>query len=110
MREPCDLYTWGYGGQGALGNAAFRDELEPYLVHELRAYAGSLLVDCGFDHTVVVNGDLRARAWGRAQEGQLGVDSSAAVLESPRGGGCLLTPTLLGICQVRPQHHTLAKL
>ena len=64
-RQAFDLYTWGHGGQGALGNSAFRDELEPYLVSSLRAYGGSILVDCGFDHTVVVTGDLRARLGSR---------------------------------------------
>ena len=98
-RQAFDLYTWGHGGQGALGNSAFRDELEPYLVSSLRAYGGSILVDCGFDHTVVVTGDLRARAWGRAAEGQLGLESAEGVLESPRGGGCVLTPTLIGLCE-----------
>ena len=95
-----DLYTWGYGGQGALGNAAFRDELEPFLVSSLRAHGGALLVACGFDHTCCVTGDLRARAWGRAAEGQLGIDggSDGSLIESPRGGGCVLTPTLVGIC------------
>ena len=60
-RESFDLYTWGHGGQGALANSAFRDELEPYLVSSLRAHGGSILVSCGFDHTVCVTGDLRAR-------------------------------------------------
>mgnify|MGYP003735049271 CR=1 FL=1 len=34
-RRPHDLYCWGYGGQGAVGNRAFRDELAPYLVSRL---------------------------------------------------------------------------
>lgn len=95
-----DLYTWGFGGQGALGNASFRDELEPFLVSALRAHGGPLLVACGFDHTMAICGDLRARGWGRAAEGQLGIEGSAAALmESPRGGGCVLTPTVVGICE-----------
>ena len=100
-REPQDLYTFGYGGQGALGNGAFRDEISPYLVSSLRAHGGVLLLSCGFDHTVAVTGDLRARAWGRAQEGQLGIHpgESEDVLESPRGGSCVLMPTLTGICE-----------
>ena len=99
-REPHDVYTWGYGGQGALGNGAFRDELSPYLVSSLRTHGGSLLLSCGFDHTVAVTGDLKARGWGRAQEGQLGLEPSAAELieVSPRGGSCVLTPALTGLC------------
>ena len=62
-REAFDLYCWGYGGNGALGNSAFRDELTPYLVEELRACGGAVLVACGFDHTIAVCADLRARAW-----------------------------------------------
>lgn len=57
MREPRDLYCFGFGGQGALGNRAYRDELSPYLVSSLRAAGGVLLVSCGFDHTVAVCGD-----------------------------------------------------
>ena len=41
-REAFDVYCWGHGGQGALGNSAFRDELEPYLVSSLRAHGGSM--------------------------------------------------------------------
>jgi len=98
-RESFDLYTWGHGGQGALGNSAFRDELEPFLVSALRAHGGTILVACGFDHTVAVTGDLKASAWGRAAEGQLRLESTDGVLESPRGGGCVLTPTLVGLCE-----------
>lgn len=47
----------------------------------------------------MIAGDLRARAWGRAAEGQLGIESVDGVLESPRGGGCVLTPTLMGVCE-----------
>ena len=43
-REAFDVYTWGHGGQGALGNSAFRDELEPYLVSGLRANGGTMCV------------------------------------------------------------------
>ena len=100
-REPHDVYTWGFGGQGALGNGAFRDELSPYLVSALRKHGGTLLVSCGFDHTVAVTGDLRARGWGRAHEGQLGLHPSAAahIEASPRGGGCVLTPVVAGLCE-----------
>ena len=40
--EAFDVFTWGAGGQGALANSAFRDELEPYLVSSLRAYGGTM--------------------------------------------------------------------
>ena len=96
QRNPCDLYTWGFGGQGALGNASFRDELDPFCVYSLREYGGSILVACGFDHTIAITSDLCARAWGRAAEGQLGIP---ATLESPRGGGCVLEPTPVGLCE-----------
>ena len=49
-----DVWSWGFGGCGALGNRAFRDELAPYLVSELRGYGGALLVTCGLDHTIAV--------------------------------------------------------
>ena len=100
VREPRDLYCFGFGGQGALGNRAYRDELSPYLVSSLRAAGGVLLVSCGFDHTVAVCGDLRAWSWGRAQEGQLGNEDDDIVTESPRGTLCVLVPTLVGLCAV----------
>ena len=95
------MYTFGYGGQGALGNGAFRDEILPYFVGSLRECGGVLLVGCGFDHTVAITGDLRARAWGRAEEGQLGLDpsSSSLALPSSRGGMCVLEPALMGMCE-----------
>ena len=49
-----DVWSWGFGGRGALGNRAFRDEIAPYLVSELRGHGGTLLVTCGLDHTIAV--------------------------------------------------------
>ena len=99
--SPRDLFTFGFGGQGALGNASFRDELEPFLVSSLRARGGVFLVSCGFEHTVALTADLAAYAWGRAAEGQLGLStaSDAKMLESPRGGGCVVEPALIGLCE-----------
>ena len=98
MRESYDLYTWGYGGCGALGNQYFRDEVHPWLVLQMRAHGGTLVVSCGFDHTVVVNGDLRARGFGRAQEGQLDVPVEACT-ETPAGVHAVLVPTPPAICR-----------
>ena len=98
VREPYELWTWGFGGHGALGNQAFRDELLPFLVSSLRAHGGTLLVACGHDHTVAVTGDLKARGWGRAQEGQLGV-GAAEQLESPRGVSSVVAPALMSVCR-----------
>ena len=92
------MYCWGFGGLGQLGNEAFRDEVQPYLVLKLRGYGGTLLVSCGFDHTCVVSGDLRARGWGRAQEGQLGVPPEECV-ESPAGVAAALEPSLPHFCR-----------
>ena len=97
-KEAHDLYCWGFGGLGQLGNEAFRDEVQPYLVLKLRGYGGTLLVSCGFDHTCVVSGDLRARGWGRAQEGQLGVPPEECV-ESPAGVAAALEPSLPHVCR-----------
>ena len=98
VREPYELWTWGFGGHGALGNQAFRDELLPFLVSSLRAHGGTLLVACGHDHTVAVTGDLKARGWGRAQEGQRGV-GAAEQLESPRGVSSVVAPALMSMCR-----------
>ena len=118
-REVFDLYCWGYGGNGALGNSAFRDEHTPYLVEELRACGGTVLVACGFDHTVAVCGDLKARAWGRNSEGQLGVsvDQAEAIVtprtwwagaaesredgteQAVKGGASVVAPRMVSICE-----------
>lgn len=98
VRESYDLYSWGYGGCGALGNKYFRDEVHPWLVLQMRAHGGTLVVDCGFDHTVVVNGDLKARGFGRAQEGQLDVPIEACT-ENPSGVHAVLVPTPPAICR-----------
>ena len=97
-KEAHDLYCWGFGGLGQLGNNAFRDEVQPFLVLKLRGYGGTLFVSCGFDHTFVVNGDLRARGWGRAQEGQLGVLPEECV-ESPAGVAAALEPSQPHVCR-----------
>ena len=97
-KEAHDLYCWGFGGLGQVGNEAFRDEVQPYLVLKLRGYGGTLLVSCGFDHTCVVSGDLRARGWGRAQEGQLSVPPEECV-ESPAGVATVLEPSLPDVCR-----------
>jgi alpha-tubulin suppressor-like RCC1 family protein len=97
-REAYDLYCWGCGASGQLGNEVFRDEVQPYLVLRLRGFGGTLLVSCGFDQTCVVNGDLRARGWGRAQEGQLGVPPEERV-ENALGVGCVLEPSTPHVCR-----------
>ena len=93
-----DVWSWGFGGHGALGNRAFRDELEPYLVSELRGHGGTLLIVCGFDHTVAVTGDMRARAWGRSQEGQLGSERSDEV-DTPSGLRAVPAPMPMSVCR-----------
>ena len=57
-----DVWSWGFGGRGALGNRAFRDEIAPYLVSELRGHGGTLLVTCGLDHTIAVCSSPARRA------------------------------------------------
>ena len=81
------MYTFGYGGHGALGNDAFRDELSPFLVASLRSHGGTLLVECGFDHTVAITGDLKARGAPPA------VKLGAATLCHVRVRGAAATPT-----------------
>ena len=85
-----------------LAHQVQRDQFQvsPYMIDSLRKHGGVLLVDCGYDHTVVVCGDLLARTWGRAQEGQLGIEHAGPPhVESTRGLMCVLDPTLIGLCE-----------
>ena len=71
-------------------------------------------MNCGLDHYTLpsdvaytsthsarltqVTGDMRARGWGRSQEGQLGTVKSEEV-DTPRGLRAVTVPVLLGVCR-----------
>ncbi|KAF0684911.1 Aste57867_23155 [Aphanomyces stellatus] len=63
-----NVYTWGFGGSGALGRGSLDNDLAPRRVPMLRAIS----VGCGAYHTVAVLDDGMVYGWGDALAGQLG--------------------------------------
>ncbi|OQR84735.1 regulator of chromosome condensation (RCC1)-like protein [Achlya hypogyna] len=63
-----NVYTWGFGGSGALGLGTTDDALVPTIVPDMRATA----VSCGAYHTAIVAPDGSVYGWGDALAGQLG--------------------------------------
>ncbi|RQM30078.1 hypothetical protein B5M09_009358, partial [Aphanomyces astaci] len=63
-----NVFTWGFGGSGAMGRGSLENDLVPKMVPHLKAKS----VGCGAYHTVVVLLDGTVYGWGDALAGQLG--------------------------------------
>ncbi|RHY31390.1 hypothetical protein DYB32_003555 [Aphanomyces invadans] len=63
-----NVYTWGFGGSGALGRGSLENDVVPLQVPLLKASS----VGCGAYHTVAVLLDGTVYGWGDALAGQLG--------------------------------------
>ena len=69
------LYTWGWNGNGQLGQGTFAKMLVPTLVLAAGLEGSpALLVACGFDHTLAVTQAGALYACGRGEYGQLGLN------------------------------------
>ncbi|OQS00875.1 regulator of chromosome condensation (RCC1) [Thraustotheca clavata] len=71
-----NVYTWGFGGSGALGMGTTEDAHVPVRVPDMKA----IDVGCGAYHTVIVCTDGAVYGWGDALAGQLG-DAAAQLGE-----------------------------
>ena len=85
------------------------DELKPRLVRGLPTPVGAVAISCGAEHSVLVSEDGRVFAWGRNEEGQLGlgtefaergrVDAPVPMLldqgTAARGASCAVNTTLV---------------
>lgn len=76
-----DVYAWGYGGQGELGDGSTVDAHLPVLVH-LPAGADATAVSAGYAHTLAVTSTGDMYAWGANSGGQLG-DGTTTMRTAP---------------------------
>jgi len=74
-----EVYTWGKGEKGKLGNNSERAEKTPFLVETLRG-ARALTVGCGSDYTVVLSARGDVYAWGCGDSGRTGTGGIENVL------------------------------
>jgi AGZA family xanthine/uracil permease-like MFS transporter len=81
---PREVYAWGWGRHGQLGLGGWDDELLPKRVAAL-APLGVLKLVLGGRHSLALCAGGRVYAWGRDDDGQLGLGA--------QGGRCV--PTLL---------------
>ncbi|KAH9069887.1 hypothetical protein Ae201684P_002262 [Aphanomyces euteiches] len=63
-----NVYTWGFGGSGALGRGNLENDLVPTVVPLLKAQS----IGCGAYHTVAIMLNGSVYGWGDALAGQLG--------------------------------------
>lgn len=72
------VYAWGFGGNGQLGNGEFEDSLVPVAVDQSGEMAGRKVVAISTlaDHNLALAEDGTVFAWGRGNSGQLGNDST----------------------------------
>ena len=62
-------YTWGYNGQGQLGNASYSNSSIPMALTGLAPLVG---ISAGANHTLAVDATGKVQAWGYNSNGQLG--------------------------------------
>jgi alpha-tubulin suppressor-like RCC1 family protein len=76
------LWTWGYGGQGRLGNAATAGNIST----PVTTFSGGTnwkQVACGFNHTSAIKTDGTLWTWGFNSSGQLGNATTTGTTSTP---------------------------
>jgi alpha-tubulin suppressor-like RCC1 family protein len=85
ISEDGNLYSWGRGLYGVLGNASNHYELNPCLNEEIKVIQDSgpgkkiVKVDCADEYTGVLMEDGSFYVWGKNDRGQLGVGSGIGI-------------------------------
>ena len=74
---PRDVYAWGWGRLGQLGTGGWSDELSPVLVKALRSL-GVRKLRLGGRHSLALCAGGRVYAWGKDDDGQLGLGAQGA--------------------------------
>ena len=69
-----EVYTWGSGEKGKLGNNSERPEKAPFLVEAMRG-ARANVICCGSDFTVVLTARGDVYTWGSGDSGRTGTGS-----------------------------------
>lgn len=66
------VFTWGYGGSGALGHGNTSSLITPMMIEELIKYS-CIYIECGAYHNAVLTTEGDVYVWGRGDVNQLGV-------------------------------------
>ena len=80
MTEDGSVYSWGFGKMGALGHNSTDSVTQPRKVEGL---ANAIRVDCGTDHTMVLDANGKLWSFGENTYGQLGLNSDALKKVAP---------------------------
>ncbi|XP_048837935.1 serine/threonine-protein kinase Nek8 isoform X1 [Brienomyrus brachyistius] len=68
------IMTFGSGSNGCLGHGNFNDVAQPKIVEALLGYE-LVQVSCGASHVLAVTNEREVFAWGRGDNGRLGLNS-----------------------------------
>lgn len=71
LTDTGDVYSWGHGLFGQLGQGDVRDLAYPFMIKSLQG-KGIMSIGCGHNHSFAVNGAGRLYAFGSSSCGQLG--------------------------------------
>lgn len=70
VTEDGEVYTWGFGKNGALGHGDWNEQGLPKKVEKLQ---NIVKIECGIDFTMCMDKDGKMYSWGANRYGQLGV-------------------------------------
>ena len=73
VTEDGEVYTWGFGKNGALGHGDWNETALPKKVEKL---SNIVKVECGIDYTICMDKDGKLYSWGSNRYGQLGVSGT----------------------------------
>ena len=74
LGEDGEVWSWGNGAYGKLGNSSARDQREPFPIDYFLDQDITITeIACGESHSLAVSADGDLYVWGRNMKGQLGV-------------------------------------
>ena len=73
MTEEGEVYSWGFGKNGALGHGDWEQVNLPKKVEGLKDI---VKVDCGIDFTIAMDKNGKLYCWGSNRYGQLGIQGT----------------------------------
>ena len=77
-----EVYSWGEGATGALGNGLYQDELIPYKI-TFPGHTKIKFINAGYFHSAAITENFKLFTWGIGSEGQLGHKSNLNI-NSPK--------------------------
>mmetsp|Transcript_1477 Transcript_1477/g.2016 ORF Transcript_1477/g.2016 Transcript_1477/m.2016 type:complete len:602 (-) Transcript_1477:2-1807(-) len=96
ISEAGDVFVWGHGGCGQLGNGEVSIQDKVKLLHTLPHGTVIRQAACGENHTLVLSDQGRVYAWGHGGEGRLGVGQCERLGVEGAAKAYFPTPALIG--------------